>query len=141
MATETIKWWEKNGTYGVFVCLHDDEGNIFAECNPIPEGATEVTEEEFADFMRAQYLDDIDDWASKKALVDVEITQAGTDRQTQVDDLVTAGIPLATAEALVPPAPANPMSGEYVVPEGAAEALRRNYRLSQASIDAILAAP
>ena len=140
MATETIKWWEKDGAYGVFVSLHDDEGNIFAECNPMPDGATEITEEEFANTMRAQHLDDIDDWSSKKALVDVEVAQAEAARQTQIDDLVTAGIPVATAEALVSPAPANPMSGGYVVPEGAAEALRRNYRLSQASIDMILAA-
>jgi hypothetical protein len=141
MATETTKWWQDGSDFGVFYCKHDEDDNLVVECNPMPEGATELTESEFADLLRAQYLNDIDVRASQKALTDVAISQAEIDRQTQVDDLVAAGVLLATAETLVPAAPVNPMADQYVVPQGAAESLRVNYRLSQASIDAILAAP
>jgi len=139
MSTEVIKWWQDGSELGTFHCIHDDDGNLQSECNPVPNGATELTEAEFADLLRVQHVGARDAWVSAQALASAEIAQIETDRQAQVDDLVASGVSSSTAEAIVPAVPASPFQGDYEAPPGAADALRANYRLSQASIDLIVA--
>jgi len=141
MSTESVTWWAKDLDRGVVVesSSFSDEGTVDGVSGAIPEGASVLTEPEFAALLREDYLHQFDAWQGARALKAAAIAQVQTERQAKVDELVTIGLSEQSAESMVPPAPVLDMSENYEPPPGAAEHLRSAYRLSQESIDAILA--
>lgn len=141
MSTESVIWWAKGLDRGVVVesSSFSDEGTIDGVSGAIPEGASVLTEPEFAALLRNDYLHQFDVWRSTRALKAAAIAQAQAERQAKVDELVAIGLSEQSAESIVPPAPVLDMPENYEPPPGTAEHLRSVYRLSQESINAILA--
>ena len=139
MATaETVVWWRHRGKFGAYVRVEQD-GVLMAEVNRPPSGAPEITEQEFATLLRNQFITASDAHEARRISAESSVAQAQSDRKKALKDLVSSGVSKATAEMIIPAAPISPVPDSLVPPAGAGERLRSLYRLSQESIDYILA--
>jgi hypothetical protein len=141
MMEEKITWWIKGAQKGVFVQTIEssEHGRVLSSSGQIPDGASVVTEEEFADLLRAEYVQYCDTWRSERALIAAKIEQMVAERENRVNELISLGFSRDSAESIVPPPPSLVGRNGYNPPPGSAEFLRSAYRLSNKSITRILA--